>query len=162
MTELLNESIYTESTTITVTPLLETIQETQEDRVGNVSESPPATPPTKTKKKRAKTLLHNTIENKNDWKKLYDMMFESGSSISHQAHRELYDVIGKSIRVEKLEARYGKAPFSKKKRSHDDQDPPENREGEKNKRRCKDTCESSSKKGKAQDGSPHYERVEDV
>ncbi|GKB59028.1 hypothetical protein Tco_0915214, partial [Tanacetum coccineum] len=93
---------------------------------------------------------------------LYDMMFESGSSISHQVHWKLYDALGESIRIEKLEARYGKALSSKMKRSHDDQDPPKNHEGEKKKRRRKDTRESSSKKDKAQDDTSDIERVEDA
>ncbi|GKD36274.1 hypothetical protein Tco_1251783, partial [Tanacetum coccineum] len=120
----------------------------------------------KDKEKARKTLLKNVIQKKNDWKnvvqqrledheqrlnalsqlkeKLYDMMFESGSSISHQAHQELYDALGKSIIVEKLEARYGTSSFSQKKRSHDDQDPPKNYEGENKKRRHKDISGPSS------------------
>ncbi|GJR99383.1 hypothetical protein Tco_0315892 [Tanacetum coccineum] len=89
---------------------------------------------------------------------LYDMMFESGSSISHQVHWKLYDALGESIRIEKLEARYGKALSSKMKRSYDDQDPPKNHDGEKKKRRRKDTRESSSKKDKAQDDTSDIER----
>ncbi|GJY38845.1 retrovirus-related pol polyprotein from transposon TNT 1-94 [Tanacetum coccineum] len=51
MSELLNEPSYTEATTTTVSPILETIHETQEQD----NSTSPATPPTKTKKKRAKT-----------------------------------------------------------------------------------------------------------
>ncbi|GKC33381.1 putative reverse transcriptase domain-containing protein [Tanacetum coccineum] len=58
--------------------------------------------------------------------KLYDMMFESGSSITHEAHWGIYNCLGESIKIEKLEARYGKTPSTKKKRSHNDQDPPKN------------------------------------
>ncbi|GJX15728.1 hypothetical protein Tco_0216560 [Tanacetum coccineum] len=53
---------------MTVTPVLETIQETQENPTENVTETPPATPPTRTKKKRAKTLLKKAIKTIN-WKK---------------------------------------------------------------------------------------------
>ncbi|GKB59027.1 hypothetical protein Tco_0915213 [Tanacetum coccineum] len=59
-----------DSTTMTVTPILETIQKTHEEPTENVIECPPSTLPTKIKKKRAKTLLQKAIEKKNDWKKV--------------------------------------------------------------------------------------------
>ncbi|GJZ78296.1 hypothetical protein Tco_0642968 [Tanacetum coccineum] len=66
ISELLNEPLCTEATTMTVSPILETIHETQEQ----VTLTPPATPPTKIKKKRAKTLVAKAIKKKNDWKKV--------------------------------------------------------------------------------------------
>ncbi|GJU77433.1 hypothetical protein Tco_1274503 [Tanacetum coccineum] len=75
MTELLNKPMYTESTTLTVVPLLNTIHDTQEDNhVDQVTESPPAatttiTLPTKTNKKQAKNLLKKAIQRQNDSKK---------------------------------------------------------------------------------------------
>ncbi|GKD21770.1 hypothetical protein Tco_1223473, partial [Tanacetum coccineum] len=60
-----------DSTTLTITHLLETIQVSQEENPAkNVTETPPATTPTKTKKKWEKTLLRKGIEKKNDWKKV--------------------------------------------------------------------------------------------
>ncbi|GKC65105.1 hypothetical protein Tco_1097703 [Tanacetum coccineum] len=65
MSELLNESVQTEDTTMTVTLILETIHKEQ------VTSTPPATPPTKTKtkKQQAKNLVQKAIKKKNDWKK---------------------------------------------------------------------------------------------
>ncbi|GKF09451.1 hypothetical protein Tco_0043675, partial [Tanacetum coccineum] len=51
---------------------------------------------------------------------------------------------------------------SQKKRSHDDQDLPENREGETKKRRRKDVAGSLSKKGKSPNDTSNYERFEDA
>ncbi|GJU66407.1 hypothetical protein Tco_1252666 [Tanacetum coccineum] len=65
MSELLNELLYTEATIVTVSPILKIIHETQEQ----VTTTPPATPTTKTKNKRAKTLVEKIIKKKNDWKK---------------------------------------------------------------------------------------------
>nr|GEW30745.1 hypothetical protein [Tanacetum cinerariifolium] len=53
--------------TIMVTLVLDTIDETQDENpTDNVTETLPATPSIKTKKKRAKTLSHKAIEKKND------------------------------------------------------------------------------------------------
>nr|GEX49832.1 hypothetical protein [Tanacetum cinerariifolium] len=81
MTEVLNAPLYTKSTTLTVTPLFDTIQETQENPAKNVIETPPATPPTRTKKKRAKTLLKKEIKKKNDWKKEEEIEHEVQSKV---------------------------------------------------------------------------------
>ncbi|GJS73404.1 hypothetical protein Tco_0706245 [Tanacetum coccineum] len=64
ISELLNKPLYTKATTMTVSPILETIYETQEQ----VTSTPPATPPKMIKKKRAKTLVAKAIKKKNDWK----------------------------------------------------------------------------------------------
>nr|GEY04995.1 hypothetical protein [Tanacetum cinerariifolium] len=173
MIDLLTEPVYIESTTMMVAPLLETIHETQKDiHVNQVIETPPATPPTKTKKKREKTLLKKAIQKRmigrSDFteleskEKLYDMMFESGSSISHQAHQELYDALRESIRVKKIEARYGTVLSYQKKQSHDDQDPLKNHKGKNKKRRCNDTSRPSSKKGKAQEYTSNLNRFIDA
>ncbi|GKA82798.1 hypothetical protein Tco_0789546 [Tanacetum coccineum] len=67
---LLNEPSYTEVTTVMVTPLLDTIHESQEDPAKNVTNTPAATTlPIKTKKKHAKILFQKAIQKKNDWKK---------------------------------------------------------------------------------------------
>ncbi|GJS49998.1 hypothetical protein Tco_0600119 [Tanacetum coccineum] len=234
MVELLNEPMYTESTTLTVVPILDTIHETQEDdHVDNVKESSPATttitPPTKTNKKRAKTLLKKAIQRKNDskkaimqrlknleqWKnahslidhaeaikesiqanvinevknqlpkfvpkvvsnyvktrlgrtvldvikknpvnlfqssstpldtliqyelkhKLYDMMYQSRSFLAHEKHLDLYNDLMNSMKIDELVAKgeHNLTP-SLRKRSHDDQNPPEDREGETRKRKAK-------------------------
>nr|GEY59735.1 hypothetical protein [Tanacetum cinerariifolium] len=94
--------------------------------------------------------------------KLYDMMFESGSSISHQAHQELYDALRESIRVKKIEARYGTVLSYQKKQSHDDQDPLKNRKGKNKKKRCNDTSRPSSKKGKAQEYTSNLNKFIDA
>ncbi|GJR73946.1 hypothetical protein Tco_0086311 [Tanacetum coccineum] len=70
MSELLNEPSYTEAKTMTVNLVLETIHETQDKSAEDVIATPPATPPTKIKRKKAKTLMEKTIKKKNDWKKL--------------------------------------------------------------------------------------------
>ncbi|GJV03413.1 hypothetical protein Tco_1336982 [Tanacetum coccineum] len=67
ITELLNKPVQTEATTMTVSHTLEIIHKTSEQ----VTETPPATPPTKTKtkKQQAKNLMAKAIKKKNDWKK---------------------------------------------------------------------------------------------
>nr|GFA94949.1 hypothetical protein [Tanacetum cinerariifolium] len=107
MIELLNEPVYTEATTITIAPILKTILKEKE-----VTFTPPATPPTKTKAKR----------------------------------------------IDEQKARFGSTKPSQSKRTHDDQEDPDSRKGEKKgKRRRKDVSESSSKKSKAQEVPPHFE-----
>ncbi|GKA14050.1 hypothetical protein Tco_0693696 [Tanacetum coccineum] len=242
MTEVLNEQLYTESTTMTVTHLLETIQESQEENPAkNVTETPPATTPTKTKKKQEKTLLQKGIKKKNDWKmavkkrlddheqrlnalsqvnnakaikksiqaavvkefktqvpkllpkvvsdaikknlvnlsqsiatptvdpteyelkrQLYEKMFQTTVNMKLNKHHDLYDALQESMKVNEIQAQFGSAKTSTKKQSHDDQDPLENHEGEKKMKKQKGVGVSLSKKGKAQDDYPHYERGDDA
>ncbi|GJY82557.1 hypothetical protein Tco_0495933 [Tanacetum coccineum] len=82
--------------------------------------------------------------------KLYEMMFQSTSYLTHDAHRELYNALSESIRIDALQSRYESAQTSRKKQSYDDQDPPKNSEGEKKKKRSKGARESSSKKALAE------------
>ncbi|GJU20329.1 hypothetical protein Tco_1153671 [Tanacetum coccineum] len=74
MTNLMHEPIYTKTQTLMVVPLLDTILKVHEEPLINqVIDSPPATTinttPTKSKKKRAKTLVKKVIQQKNDSKK---------------------------------------------------------------------------------------------
>ncbi|GJY37157.1 hypothetical protein Tco_0422535 [Tanacetum coccineum] len=65
--------------------------------------------------------------------------------------------------IDKLQARYGSTKPCQHKRTHDDQDDLDDREGEKNnKRRQKDVGGSSSKKSKDQEDSLHFERGDDA
>nr|GEV46949.1 ribonuclease H-like domain-containing protein [Tanacetum cinerariifolium] len=90
MTELLNEPLYTESTTMTIAPLLKTIQETQEDPAENVIE----TPPTKTKKKRAKTLLKWQFKRRTIRRRLVKDL-EKPIQEEEKEHEVQSDVLGK-------------------------------------------------------------------
>ncbi|GJT73571.1 hypothetical protein Tco_1032857 [Tanacetum coccineum] len=92
MSELLNEPLYTKATTMTVSLILETIHETQE----NVITTLPATPPIKTKKKRAKTLMEKLIKKKNDWKKTIMQRLTNLEQKNHD------DVIKESVQVNVL------------------------------------------------------------
>nr|GEX86253.1 hypothetical protein [Tanacetum cinerariifolium] len=95
---------------------------------------------------------------------LYDMMHKSRSFLAHNKHLELYNAFMNSMGVDEYAAKDDlDCTPSQHKRSHDDQDPLEDHEGEKNKkRRQKDVGGSSSKKSKAQDESPHYEIGDDA
>ncbi|GJS91378.1 hypothetical protein Tco_0774014 [Tanacetum coccineum] len=96
--------------------------------------------------------------------KLYDMMQKSCSILAHDKHLELYNALMNLMGVDGSATKGDlDCTPSQHKRSHDDQDPPKDREGEKkSKRRRKDVGGSSSKKGKAQEDSPHYETAEDT
>nr|GEU88240.1 hypothetical protein [Tanacetum cinerariifolium] len=111
MTELLNKPLYTESKTMTVAPLLETIHETQEDHVENVIETPPATPPTKTKKKRAKTLLKKAIQKKNDWKKAVKQRLED--------HEQRWNALSQDNNVEATKVEGAKEPRQVEEQEHE-------------------------------------------
>ncbi|GJQ99209.1 hypothetical protein Tco_0522194 [Tanacetum coccineum] len=93
--------------------------------------------------------------------KLYEMMFQSASYLTHDKERALYDALQESMQIDELQARYELAQPSRKKRSHDDQDPPKNCEGENQKRRRKGAGESSLKKDKAPADSSNFERFAD-
>ncbi|GJT60699.1 hypothetical protein Tco_1004232 [Tanacetum coccineum] len=74
MTNLMHEPVYIKIQTLTVVPLLDTIPKVHEEPlIDQVMDSPPAitinTTPTKSKQKRAKTLLKKAIRQKNDSKK---------------------------------------------------------------------------------------------
>ncbi|GJV35031.1 hypothetical protein Tco_1407508 [Tanacetum coccineum] len=147
MTELLNEPLYTKSTTMTVAPLLETIQETQEDPAENVIK----TPPFKTQvpkllpkavsnfvqprlertvldviKKNLVNLFHSTSTLTTDPTKyelrhqLYEKMFETATYLQHDKHHALYDALQESMQVDELQARFGSSKTSTKKQSHDE------------------------------------------
>ncbi|GKC15111.1 hypothetical protein Tco_1011893 [Tanacetum coccineum] len=63
--------------------------------------------------------------------KLYEMVFQSASYLTHDKDHALYDALQESMQMDELQARYESAQPSHKKRSHDDQDPLKNHEGEK-------------------------------
>nr|GEY29785.1 hypothetical protein [Tanacetum cinerariifolium] len=93
--------------------------------------------------------------------KLYDMMQKSRSFLAHEKHLELYNALMNSMGVYESVAK-GVIP-SQHKRSHDGQDPPEDREWEKRRKiRRKDVSGSSFKKSKAQKDSQRYERGDGV
>nr|GEX46912.1 hypothetical protein [Tanacetum cinerariifolium] len=65
--------------------------------------------------------------------------------------------------IDEQEARFGSTKPSQSKRTHDDQDDPDNSEGEKkSKRRPKYAGESSSKKSKAQEVPPYFKTCNDA
>ncbi|GJV48521.1 hypothetical protein Tco_1438733 [Tanacetum coccineum] len=80
--------------------------------------------------------------------KLLNKMYKSKYFQSHDTHHKLYDLLYESIYVdqESLDAHDTEPSF--KKRPHDHQDPPNDREGEKRKKRRKDACEPSSRSSK--------------
>nr|GEU57534.1 hypothetical protein [Tanacetum cinerariifolium] len=91
--------------------------------------------------------------------KLYEMMQKSHSFLYHDKHLELYNALINLMGVDGSAAK-GHMP-SQHKRSHDDQDL-EIHEGDKSKKRRRKVAGGSlSKKSKAQDDSPHYEREEE-
>ncbi|GJY56069.1 hypothetical protein Tco_0455184 [Tanacetum coccineum] len=185
ITEVMNEALYTESTTMTVTPLPERIQETQKDPAKNVIETPLTTPLTKTKKKRAKKLLQTAIEKNNDRKKVDKQRLDD--------HEQRLDALSQVNNAEAIK-KYIQANVVKEFKNQvpkllpKAENPSESRSlkqdmeklhllrrndlmmignllkiiGEKKKRIHKDTLESSSKKGKAQDDPTYYERVDDA
>ncbi|GJV30886.1 hypothetical protein Tco_1391286 [Tanacetum coccineum] len=189
ISELVNEPLYTEATTLTVNPVLKM----QEHPAENVTTTPPANPPTRTKKKRTKTLLRKAIEKKNDWKKAVMQRLTNLEQGNHaEAIEELVqvNVINKVNNqllkfLPKAFSNYVKPRLERtvldRSRSflaHDkhleldntlinsmdvDESAAKDREGEKNrKRRRKDAGGSSSKKSKAQDEYSHYERGDDA
>nr|GEU74766.1 hypothetical protein [Tanacetum cinerariifolium] len=69
----------------------------------------------------------------------------NSSNKTHSTHQKLYDTLYDSIILdqEALDAQDAKPSFHK--RTHDDQDPSNNHEGENKKKRRKDACGSSSR-----------------
>nr|GFA72023.1 hypothetical protein [Tanacetum cinerariifolium] len=94
MTGLLYEPVYNEATTIMVAPILETIHEEEEQ----VTSTPPATPPTKTKAKQARTLLKRQSRRKNDWKKVVTQR------LANMEQKTYDDIIEESIQENGLNA----------------------------------------------------------
>ncbi|GJZ32910.1 hypothetical protein Tco_0578346, partial [Tanacetum coccineum] len=93
---------------------------------------------------------------------LYEKMFQTTVNMKLNKHHDLYDALQESMKVNEIQAQFGSAKTSTKKQSHDDQDPLENHEGEKKMKKQKGVGVSLSKKGKAQDDYPHYERGDDA
>ncbi|GJQ96000.1 hypothetical protein Tco_0007139 [Tanacetum coccineum] len=93
--------------------------------------------------------------------KLLNKMYRSKYFKSHDTHHKLYDLLYESIYhdQESLDAHDTEPSF--KKRPHDHQDPPNDREGEKRKKRRKDTCEPSSRSSK-KDKAPMDSIQEDI
>ncbi|GJS26724.1 hypothetical protein Tco_0487344 [Tanacetum coccineum] len=91
-----------------------------------------------------------------------NLIIETVACLTHDKHHSLYDALQESMQVNELQARYESAKPSRKKRSHNDHDPPENCEGEKNMKRRKGVCGSSSKKEKALVDTSNSERFKDA
>ncbi|GKD02373.1 hypothetical protein Tco_1177347 [Tanacetum coccineum] len=77
--------------------------------------------------------------------KLLNQIHLNKSNDTHTTHQQFYDTLYKSIILDQdaLDAQDAKPSFHK--RSHDNQDPPNNREGENKKERQKDVVEPSSR-----------------
>ncbi|GJW51127.1 hypothetical protein Tco_0092478 [Tanacetum coccineum] len=108
----------------------------------------------------ATTVDHTEYELK---QQLYEKMFQTAAYLNHPKHRALYDTLADSIQTDEQEVRFRSTKPSQPKRTHDDQDDPDNREGEKkSKRMQKDAGKSSFKKSKAQEVPPHFESGNDA
>ncbi|GJY01689.1 hypothetical protein Tco_0359841 [Tanacetum coccineum] len=83
-------------------------------------------------------------------------MFDTAAYLKHEKHHALYDALQESMQVDELQARLGSAKTSTKKRSHNDQEPPENCEGGRKIKRRKGVGGSLLKKGKAQVDTSRY------
>ncbi|GKC21993.1 hypothetical protein Tco_1024143 [Tanacetum coccineum] len=88
-------------------------------------------------------------------------MFQTTVYLTHDAHRAIYYALQEFIQIDELQARYVLTHPSRKKPSHDDQDPPKNCEGRKMKRQ-KGAGQSSSIKDKALADSINFERFIDA
>ncbi|GJT67318.1 hypothetical protein Tco_1018798 [Tanacetum coccineum] len=77
--------------------------------------------------------------------KLLNQIHLNKSNDTHTTHQQLYDTLYESIILDQdaLDAQAVQSSFHK--RSHDNQDPPNNHEGENKKKRRKDVGEPSSK-----------------
>ncbi|GJT13898.1 hypothetical protein Tco_0860940 [Tanacetum coccineum] len=77
--------------------------------------------------------------------KLLNRIHLNKSNDTHTTHQQLYDTLYESIILDQdaLDAQAAQSSFHK--RSHDNQDPPNNREGENKKKRRKDVGEPSSR-----------------
>ncbi|GKB92478.1 hypothetical protein Tco_0964750 [Tanacetum coccineum] len=78
-------------------------------------------------------------------KNMRKINFKKASNKTHTTHQQLYDTFYESIILDQdaLDAQATQSSFHK--RSHDNQDPPNNREGENKKKRRKDVGEPSSR-----------------
>ncbi|GJU45797.1 hypothetical protein Tco_1203063 [Tanacetum coccineum] len=77
--------------------------------------------------------------------KLLNQIYSNKSNETHTTHQQLYDTIYESITLNQdaLDTQAAQSSFHK--RSHDNQDPPNNREGENKEKRRKDVDEPSSR-----------------
>ncbi|GJW39347.1 hypothetical protein Tco_0065192 [Tanacetum coccineum] len=77
--------------------------------------------------------------------KLLNQIHSNKSNETHTTHQQLYDTLYESITLDQdaLDAQAARSSFHK--RSHDNQDPPNNRKGENKKKRRKDVGEPSSR-----------------
>ncbi|GJS75859.1 hypothetical protein Tco_0725740 [Tanacetum coccineum] len=85
--------------------------------------------------------------------KLLNKIHSNKSNKTHTTHQQLYDTLYESITLDQdaLDAQASQLSFHK--RSHDNQDPPNNREGKNKKKRRKDVSEPSSRSSR-QNRSP--------
>ncbi|GJW76136.1 hypothetical protein Tco_0137818 [Tanacetum coccineum] len=183
MIELLNEPIYTETTTLTVIPLLDTIHETQEDNfVDKVMESPPATtititPPIKSNKKREKSLLKKAIHRQDDSRKtIMQSLEEHAQKLNALAQINHAEAIVDSVKANMpkfvsqavsnfVQPRLERTVLDVIKKNlvnlfHSTSTP--SYRGEKKLNKRKGAEGSSSKKGKAQEDTSNFERFEDA
>ncbi|GJV61983.1 hypothetical protein Tco_1468083 [Tanacetum coccineum] len=187
MSDLLNEPVYTETQTLTVVPLLDTILEVHEEALIDqkladreqrlnalshfnhgeaIEDSIQANVINEDVMKKIPIDLFKSTSTSSDnlteyelKHKLYDIMQKSRSFLTHDKHLDPYNALINSMKINKLVAK-GELDLSLtlKKRSYDDQDPPEKHDGENKKRRLKDVGESSSMKEKALEDSSDFER----
>ncbi|GKC58488.1 hypothetical protein Tco_1086086 [Tanacetum coccineum] len=100
--------------------------------------------------------------------KLFNRIHLNKSNKTHTTHQQLYDTLYESITLyqDALNAEDAKPSFHK--RSHDNQDPPNNREGENKKKRRKDVGEPHSRSSRkniypmvnAQDDTPAIQALD--
>ncbi|GJZ74773.1 hypothetical protein Tco_0639238, partial [Tanacetum coccineum] len=77
--------------------------------------------------------------------KMYYRMYQNKSFDSRNIHQQLHNILFKSISLDLEYLSAQDIELTLRKRPHDDQDPPNDREGEKRSKRRKDARESSSK-----------------
>ncbi|GKG27954.1 hypothetical protein Tco_0406281 [Tanacetum coccineum] len=80
--------------------------------------------------------------------KLLNKMYQNKSFVNHNTRQKLYDTLYESITIDQDTLNAQDIEPSLNKRSHDDQDPPNDREGETRKKRRKDAGEPSSRSSK--------------
>nr|GEU51933.1 hypothetical protein [Tanacetum cinerariifolium] len=90
-----------------------------------VSQALKKTPVNKSRSKPATIVDPTEYELK---QQLYEKMFQTAAYLNHPKHHALYDALVDSMQMDEHEARFGSIEPSQSKRTHDDQDDPDNRE----------------------------------
>ncbi|GJU70054.1 hypothetical protein Tco_1256313 [Tanacetum coccineum] len=149
MTKLIEEPVYTETISEFIQPRFKSTMK-QALKSTPISLSKPTT-----------TSLYDL--SKYELKdKLFHLMHKNKSLQQHEHHLDLYNVMN-SMAIDKLVAQ-GELDLTPtlRKRSHDDQDPLKNHDGETKKRRRKNTSGSSSQKDKAPVDTSNYDIFSDA